>query len=167
MPDCRGGPSGEEGGEDIVLEKRGRAGDWPAADVVHTSTAGCLDPSQKTFFDLRAMARSHFPIHVKTRDQNFWETSLLGIARHPSRFARHPPPHTHTPPATHLKPQHSQRAPHTALYSSTHALSLVPDKKERCFGQASITSTVSSPRLGNSSFVHVADAAWSSDEAQP
>ncbi|CAN0248167.1 unnamed protein product, partial [Ectocarpus sp. 13 AM-2016] len=76
-----------------------------------------------------------------------------------------PPPHTHHS-ANHLKPQRSQRSSQTPFYSSRRALSLVPDKKERCFGQASSNLTVSSPRSGNSSFVHVADATWSSHEAQ-
>ncbi|CAN0576159.1 unnamed protein product, partial [Ectocarpus sp. 12 AP-2014] len=58
-------------------------------------------------------------------------------------------------------------AVHTRFRWCLAKTNLLPDKKERCFGQASSNLTIPSPRSGNSSFVHVADATWSSDEAQP
>ncbi|CAN0139428.1 unnamed protein product [Ectocarpus sp. 13 AM-2016] len=117
------------------------------------------------------------------RDQNFYQNErpkLLGNVAtgrlHDIAQGSHyiPSPHAHThDSATHLKAQHSPRAPHTPFYSSTRALSLVSGENKpasrqerRCFGQASSNLTVSSPRSGNSSFVHVADATWSSHEAQ-
>lgn len=107
MPGYRGGPSGEEGGDGVVLEKRGQAGGWPAADVVHMSTGACLDPSQKTFFDLCATART-LPIfpssskcETKTSGKHRYTGRLHDIAQG-SHYSHHPPTHTTRLPISSL-----------------------------------------------------------------